>query len=401
MILGQVSWLDCLVFLLFLAPQLLVHVGFFPTLFCGLRALPFLLIRLPLAFVNERFLLETSQRSPFVQKASWFEDIVIRCVRYAFAYIPAEIGRVFFSRGAAAPFLRWRMLRHGYVRKPIHWEDVKSKDFNGVWVIKDSFKSPDIVIYYAHGGGFSMGTSYFYLEFLLAFVTLLSSTAKFANPAILALEYTLAPQASYPKQLHQAVAGYSGDSAGGTLILSLLLHIGGSKASPNGMKTNISFDGKERGEIEPANDIQGVVPGLAILISPWTTLISSLNQNTKSDYLDTASLHRYACQYVGPRYSPDGPSISPGNCKDVSWWRRASPGKGFFVIWGKEEVFAPEIRDWVSLVGDSKIDIRFKEEEGGIHAWPVASLFLSSTREERTKGLQTMVDFIGEKMAKI
>jgi len=42
MILGQVSWLDCFIFLVFLAPQLIIHVGFFPTLFCGLKALPFL-----------------------------------------------------------------------------------------------------------------------------------------------------------------------------------------------------------------------------------------------------------------------------------------------------------------------------------------------------------------------
>jgi hypothetical protein len=42
MILGQVSWLDCFAFLIFLAPQLIIHVGFFPTLFCGLSALPFL-----------------------------------------------------------------------------------------------------------------------------------------------------------------------------------------------------------------------------------------------------------------------------------------------------------------------------------------------------------------------
>jgi len=42
MILGQVSWLDCIVFLLFLAPQLIFRVGFFQTLSCGLQALPFL-----------------------------------------------------------------------------------------------------------------------------------------------------------------------------------------------------------------------------------------------------------------------------------------------------------------------------------------------------------------------
>ena len=72
-------------------------------------------------------------------------------MRYAFAYIPAEIGRVFFSKGAALPFLKWRMLRHGYVRKPVHWEEIKRKDFQGVWSIKDKTKVPDVVVYYAHG----------------------------------------------------------------------------------------------------------------------------------------------------------------------------------------------------------------------------------------------------------
>ena len=42
MILERVSLLDCLVFLLFLAPQLIFRIGFFRTFSCGLRALPFL-----------------------------------------------------------------------------------------------------------------------------------------------------------------------------------------------------------------------------------------------------------------------------------------------------------------------------------------------------------------------
>ncbi|OWP01093.1 hypothetical protein B2J93_6543 [Marssonina coronariae] len=412
MILGQISWLDCIVFLIFLAPQLLIHVGVFPTLVCGLKALPFILIRLPLTFIHDHFFQEKSRRPP-LQQASWFEDVVIRCVRYAFANIPAEIGRVFFSKGAAGPFLRWRMLRHGYMRKPIHWEEVRRKDFQGLWIIKDKTKSPDVVVFYAHGGGFSMGTSYFYLEYLLAFVSLLSSSAKFSNPAILALEYTLVPQAPFPKQLHQAVAGYkyslskthdpsrvvfSGDSAGGTLILSLLLHIGGTKAIINGKKKNHMRGDSGRDSFEGANDIQGVLPGLAVLISPWTTLISSLDKNTRSDYLDATTLHHYARQYVGSYGSPKDPAISPGNCKDVLWWQRASPSKGYFVIWGKEEVFAPEIRDWVTLLEDSNIDVGFIEEEGGIHAWPVTSLFLRSTKGERIRGLQMMVNFVGEKM---
>lgn len=42
MILGQISWADCFVFLIFLAPQLLIHVGFVETAACGIKALPFL-----------------------------------------------------------------------------------------------------------------------------------------------------------------------------------------------------------------------------------------------------------------------------------------------------------------------------------------------------------------------
>lgn len=41
MILDQVSFLDCLVFLLFLLPQLLLHVNIFEILICIRQALPF------------------------------------------------------------------------------------------------------------------------------------------------------------------------------------------------------------------------------------------------------------------------------------------------------------------------------------------------------------------------
>ena len=113
------------------------------------------------------------------------------------------------------------------------------------------------------GGGFSMGSSYFYLEFLLAWLSLLKDSG-YSNPAIFALEYDLVPDAQFPTQLEQTVTGYeyvcsitrdpsricvSGDSAGATLILSLLLMIGGKP------------------------DHEKKRPGFASLISPWPTLV--------------------------------------------------------------------------------------------------------------------------------
>jgi acetyl esterase/lipase len=238
-----------------------------------------------------------------------------------------------------------------------------------------------------------MGSSYFYLEFLLALLSMLSSN--FNNPAILSLEYSLVPDASYPTQLHQAIAGYqylqsvtqpsrivvSGDSAGASLILSLLLYLADRSELSNG-------NGKQ----------QHTLPGMAVLISPWVTLISPKDKNTGSDYLDADNLHRYARQYSGSKISVHDPRISPGKCKDVSLWGKTAPEHGFFIAYGAEEVFAPEIRDLVTILEKANVRVEYQEAMGGIHAWPVASLFLCSTREERTRGLREIVKQITERM---
>lgn len=239
-----------------------------------------------------------------------------------------------------------------------------------------------------------MGSSYFYLEFLLVWHTLLKASG-FHNPAIFALEYTLVPDACYPTQLQQTMAGYkhvlsiipdsskvcvSGDSAGALLILSLLLHLAHTSDSEMEMKS--------------------LRPGMAILISPWVTLVSIKDKNTPSDYLDVDILHLYAHQYAGKKVAVTDALVSPGNCKDLELWRQASPSKGLGFLFGSDEVFAPEIRDLITSLRKIGANIEACEEEGGIHAWPVAALFLSGTREGRQKGLKTIVHMISERMTR-
>ena len=261
-------------------------------------------------------------------------------------------------------------------------------------MIQDSTRRPDVVVYYCHGGGFSMGSSYFYLEFLLAWLTLLHRSG-FSNPCICALEYSLVPNATYPTQLRETLAGYkyclslvrsssqvcvSGDSAGGTLVLSLLLCLS-------------DFSGKLRDSM----------PGLAVLISPWATIVSPQNRNTSSDYLDADSLKLYGSQYVGTKASATDALLSPGSCKSIAWWRRASPSLAWFFVYGAEEVFAPETQDLVGLLktageGGKGVEIKDQEEEGWVHAWPVVKLFLCASEEERLSGLAGIVGFMSEKM---
>lgn len=233
-----------------------------------------------------------------------------------------------------------------------------------------------------------MGSGYFYLEFLVAWVSILKG-AGYHNPAIFAMEYSLVPDSVYPTQLQQTVAGYmhvcsiaeepsrvcvGGDSAGATLTLSLLLHLA---QTPNHEKFR---------------------PGYATLISPWPTLVSSKNQDTASDYLNANSLHLYGRQYAISEANLNDPLVSPGVCKDTSWWARASPIAGFGVLFGSEEVFSSEIKDLVTLLRNSGSDVCVREEPGSIHAWPVVALFLSNTQVERQKGLKELTSMLKQSL---
>ncbi|KAH6604221.1 hypothetical protein Trco_007667 [Trichoderma cornu-damae] len=414
MILGPISLIDCLVFCIFLAPQLLRQAGFLPTAIVVIKAIPFLLFTLPIQFLWNRYCRSyTSHKSSHLKGSTIFEDVVIRCVRYGFASIPADVGRVFFSRDVALPFLRWRMKRHGIEDFPVYWKEETIGDgdakVNGIWIKQRSEDEPDIVIYYAHGGGFAMGSSYFYFEFLLAWHNLLVD-AGYDNPAIFALDYSLVPDGVYPTQILQTLQGYkhvleevkdasvvcvAGDSAGGTLILSMLLLVGIQVQSRQAMGFKLGMNKAGVEEVRP----NFAIPRMAMLISPWITLASSLHFPSHVDYLNRGALWRYGHEYAGDAMIHGG-LASPGRCDDVKLWKAASPERGYFITYGGDEVLAPDIESFVGRLGAGKVEIEARRFEGGIHAWPVASLFLSSTRRKRLYGLRTIVGEIRKRFDK-
>jgi len=237
-----------------------------------------------------------------------------------------------------------------------------------------------------------MGSPWFYLEFLQTFLAQLVQ-AGYENPAIFALDYTLVPDASFPTQLRQALRGYeevlryakdaskvvlSGDSAGATLCLSLLLHLA---RQFHDIRT-----------LAPRRELP--TPGMAVLISPWVTLHSPRHRSTPSDYLDAATLGKYAAMYAGKRQrreaaEPD-PLLSPGTCTDAAWWKDACPARGMMVTYGDVEVFTPEIDAWIRQLEIWGIDVDVEQEWNAVHAWPVASVFLCSSDEARVSGLRSI-----------
>jgi acetyl esterase/lipase len=235
-----------------------------------------------------------------------------------------------------------------------------------------------------------MGSSYFYMEFLLAWVHLLATEGGYKNPALFALEYTLVPDAVYPTQLQEVLNGYeyvlsiardssricvAGDSAGATLILSFLLYI------------------------SDHYELRHRRLGMAVMISPWVTVVSKDNRNTESDYLNADSLELYGRQYIGSKVPLDDPMVSPGHCKDVKKWKVSSPRYGWLFLYGSEEVLAPATRGLIALLKEADVHVEYEEEKGGIHAWPVASLYLGETKEERLFGLRYIVRHIRDRIS--
>jgi acetyl esterase/lipase len=164
------------------------------------------------------------------------------------------------------------------------------------------------------------------------------------------------------------------------LVLGFLLHVGDESRS----------HGQEGHDLPR--------PFLGVLISPWTTLVSPRHKNTQSDYLDIHQLERYGRQLAGDNIAVDDPLVSPGCCKDLSWWKRASPTQGMFITYGGDEVFAPEIDELIGLLREAGVLAGSVRAAGGIHAWPVASIFLSSERSARLKGLRAITEEIRDRI---
>lgn len=155
----------------------------------------------------------------------------------------------------------------------------KIEDMEAEWLCVDRVHMKKYIILYCHGGGYSTGSKVYAR-------TLTTKLAESTSMDVLCFDYRLAPEFPYPAAVWDAMKvwdylmllGYgardiiiAGDSAGGNLALSLVLHL------------------KEEKRLLP----RGLV-----LLSPWTDLTSSGKSHISRKERDPVLNEEYLNQMI-------------------------------------------------------------------------------------------------------
>jgi epsilon-lactone hydrolase len=183
------------------------------------------------------------------------------------------------------------------VPKPPRRFEMAPRKLGGVPAMRLSRRDAetDRHILFLHGGGYVTGSPALYRHILWRF-------AAAARARVAAIDYRLAPEHPFPAALDDAVAGWQGlltegadprrcavmgDSAGGGLVLALLLRL---------------------------RDMGAPLPGAAVTLSPWTDLAmtgTSLGRNATSDPMENPDDVPFLARcYLGDA-DPKTPYASP------------------------------------------------------------------------------------------
>ncbi|KHN94544.1 lipase/thioesterase family protein [Metarhizium album ARSEF 1941] len=222
------------------------------------------------------------------------------------------------------------------------------------------------VLVWYHGGGFNLPALSGHLAYFIKLVQ-----ARPGNDlAVFFLTYTLAPTATYPTQLRQAVQALrhvvhetrrrpahvvlGGDSAGGNLVCAVLSHL-----------AHRHDDVDELPLSEPL--------GAAVMMAPWTALrrgAVQLSPRGGADILDPPALEYWAANYTGSR-APDyytDPSTAPPD------WFRGLPVRSVLVLAGQNEILLPTIDAFVKTLEAGYGPVEFYVAEREAHIAPFVNL---------------------------
>jgi acetyl esterase/lipase len=241
------------------------------------------------------------------------------------------------------------------------------------------------VILYLHGGGYTQAANEGNFVYAARLHKDLNSTKQHGSVAVLLVEYTLVPEATYPTQLKEAAAVLahliadhagsgagagarrpsdifvSGDSAGGNLAMSLLSHL--LHPHPH----------------VPAVHLQEPLGG-ALLYSPWVSFSTDYPSfdNLLLDVLPPLVLRKWSAMFLN-KANPSNPEADPGPIagdayteaakNPASWWEGmhsvcshvlVAYGSSEVLVDAIEELEAPLKKGWAEGGGDASAVVFLK-----------------------------------------
>ncbi|KAJ5160753.1 uncharacterized protein N7482_007757 [Penicillium canariense] len=232
------------------------------------------------------------------------------------------------------------------------------------------------VLIWFHGGGFGLPANMGYFKFYAQLIHDLERAGK--RVAVFSLTYTLAPQATYPTQLRQAVAAVryilaqpnrdpssvflGGDSAGGNLVGGVLSHA----AHPHP-------------QIEPLA-LGGVQFGGAAMIAPWTLLDTEFpgqDIDHGGDIITTAVAAPWSTAYLGTAKRDYYTDLSTAPAE----WFQAFPVRAVLITGGENEILLPIIRDFAEKIQAGFTDVELFVGHRECHVAPIYNLYLGDKSE--------------------
>ncbi|CAO2649688.1 Nn.00g009800.m01.CDS01 [Neocucurbitaria sp. VM-36] len=252
----------------------------------------------------------------------------------------------------------------------------------------------ETVVLYLHGGGYTQSANEGNFQYLERLVKDLNSESGCRSVAVIVLAYTLAPEATHPTQLREAVTVLShlitktgrsasdifisGDSAGGNLALAVLSHL-----------------------LHPHPDISAIALdqpiGGTLLYSPWAGFGTEYQSydNEALDMLSPLALRKWSAMFLDKSNTAD-PEADPGPVSGdawteaclnpASWWDGLHRVvNAIFVSYGSYEVLADPIRDlerelkkgWTDGGGDAS-QVTFLRGPKEAHIAPIVDLMTPS-----------------------
>ncbi|KAA3663234.1 MAG: alpha/beta hydrolase [Calditrichaeota bacterium] len=238
----------------------------------------------------------------------------------------------------------------------VGYEALKIKDMSAEWIIPENPKEEKALLY-IHGGGFISGSCKTHRMHVAKF-------AKGTRLKSLLFDYRLAPEYPFPAGLEDCVDAYNwlldqgykskniivgGESAGGTLTLSLLLAL------------------KERG-------IR--FPKAAFSISPVTDLrckADSFAYNAKNDITPTGSWDVWMNLYIGDT-DPTSPLLSPqfGNYAGLP---------PFLVCVGTHEIHLDDCINVAKRAEEHGVEVTLSKWDKMVHAFPIMAPLFPEAKE--------------------